>query len=468
MQVFKKMSLVPKGLKYKIIIAFALMSVIPLMTFFWILSPLLFSGGSLFGNISLSNLSFILVMAMVISILGFFLAKDMIDQVVSIAGDAKNIAEGDLNRILSTKRDDEIGDLTKSLNIMTNKIRENMDDLKNYGEKTKMINIDINRKILALSNLLQVGNLISSSAELNNTLLFILQKIKTLEDDSEAFLVIFDEASQDFKILADNAKLAGRLTFPIKQEDIASNVICIDKNNLFSKGLVKEFLRILELKNIMFTPIITGGRVYGALIFGNRQTEFVFKDDEKELLKIFAKQIAIAIENHLLSKKVKEFTVVDEITGLFNRNFITIRLDEEIKRAIVYQRPCGYLLIDIDNFKAYTASYGEAEAAVLLRALAGFLKGSISEIDKAGRLEKDQFAIVMPEKNKKQLANFAEELRKNIENKLKGIANLKTRVTVSIGVSENPIDGSNADEVMDKADKHVRNAKLLGKNRVVS
>ncbi|MDP2910950.1 MAG: hypothetical protein Q8N76_01250, partial [Candidatus Omnitrophota bacterium] len=58
-----------------------------------------------------------------------------------------------------------------------------------------------------------------------------------------------------------------------------------------------------------------------------------------------------------------------------------------------------------------------------------------------------------------QSANIAEEIRKKIETDLK-------KVTVSIGVSENPIDGSTAEELMAKAEKLAHNAKSLGKNRI--
>ena len=77
------------------------------------------------------------------------------------------------------------------------------------------------------------------------------------------------------------------------------------------------------------------------------------------------------------------------------------------------------------------------------------------------------FAIILPERNKKQAAGIAEELRKKIEIDLAKVMNVPERFTVSIGVSENPIDGSTADEVMKKAEKLVKSAKSLGKNRVV-
>ena len=73
--------------------------------------------------------------------------------------------------------------------------------------------------------------------------------------------------------------------------------------------------------------------------------------------------------------------------------------------------------------------------------------------------------MLLPEKNKKEAAHIAEELRKKIEttNLLRqGQASL----TVSCGVGENPIDGATADELFKKATAAVKEAKSLGKNRV--
>ncbi|MEE8317910.1 MAG: GGDEF domain-containing protein, partial [Candidatus Omnitrophota bacterium] len=128
--------------------------------------------------------------------------------------------------------------------------------------------------------------------------------------------------------------------------------------------------------------------------------------------------------------------------------------------------PCGYLLIDMDDFKGFCQRFGDRKAEALLKALGEILKGTVTEVDKVGRFTEDRFAIVLPERNKKQAATIAEAIRKKIEGGLDRVVTTSGKLTVSIGVSENPIDGSNADELMEKADRLLKNAKSLGKNRV--
>lgn len=466
-KMLKNISMMPKGLRYKTMIAFTLMSLIPLLVCVWLVTSYIFPNISLFLGLSLGNISLILVISIIISILGFYTAKEMIDPVIKMSDDARDIANGNVNKMINVEREDEIGDLSSSLNIMTQKIKDNMEELKAYGEKTKLINIEINKKVLALSGLLQIGNLISSSADLHTVLNFITHKLSDLEDDAVSFVMLVDEVLGDFKIAAscniDEAEAQG---LAIKKSEIALQGVIADKDNSSESPILSNILVSLDLRNVAILPIVISRKQYGLLAVANRKQDFVFKDDEKELLKVFVKQAAIAIENDLLIKKTKELAVKDELTGLYNQSFMHARLDEEIKRACMYQRPCGYLLVDVDGFEDFHEKFGESKTGTFLKLLGKMLKDSVTDVDKVGRLAADTFAIILPERNKKQSAGIAEELRKKIEIDLAKAMNVPEKFTVSIGVSENPIDGSTADELMEKAEKLMKSAKSLGKNRV--
>lgn len=451
LKILKDISMVPKGLRYKTMIGFALMSLIPTMVCAWIVITYIFPNINLFFGLSLVNISFILVVSIIISILGLYVTKEMIDPVIKMAGEARTIAEGDMTKIIDINREDEVGDLSKSLNIMTQKIKENMEELKAYGEKTKLINLEINKKVMALSGLLQIGNLISSSKELNSTLDFIIRKVSDVENDSPSFLLLMKDGANEYTVVSGcNLEEEKAIGVKLKQPDMAAGM------------LMKKF----GLKNIASIPVTAAGKLCGMLVVGNNEKDFIFAEDEKELLKVFAKQISIAVENDMLVKKSKELSVKDEVTSLYNYNYMKSRLDEEIKRAVVYQRPCGYLLVDMDDFKEFSAANGPGKAETLLKEIGDILKKSITEIDKVGRLCDDKFGIILPEKNKRQAAHVAEEIRKNIEDRLGRVIRADKKLTVSIGASENPIDGATAEELMGKAERLVHSAKSLGKNRV--
>lgn len=453
------MSMMPKGLRYKTMIAFSLMSLIPILVCSWLVITYIFPNINLLG-LSLGNMSFILFVSIFISLLGLYVTKEMIDPVIKMASDAKMIAEGDISRKIDINRQDEIGDLSNSLNIMTQKIKDNMKELKDFGEKTKLVNIEINKRVIALSSLLQIGNLISSSNELKDTVDFITQKVSDMENNAKTLMMLAIEGSDELKVVSVcNADKTLLSVLKFKKADISRDIFTVDKNTTWNPGALNSLLSIMDVKNLIVVPVVAAGKAIGLLATGNNQEGFIFTDDEKEMLKVFTKQVLIAFENDMLFRKSKELAIKDDITSLYNQNYMKSRLAEEIKRAVVYQRPCGYLLVDIDDFKNFYVANGKADSEALLKEMGGILQSSVTDIDRVGRLFEDRFAIILPERNKRQSANIAEEIRKKIETDLK-------KVTVSIGVSENPIDGSTAEELMAKAEKLARNAKSLGKNRI--
>ncbi|MBU1932916.1 MAG: hypothetical protein KKC66_03335, partial [Candidatus Omnitrophica bacterium] len=89
---FKQLSLVPKGLRYKTMIAFSLMSLIPLLICFWLATNFIFPNIDLFLGLSMGNISLILVILLFIAILGLHLTRQMIDPIVKMADEARIIA----------------------------------------------------------------------------------------------------------------------------------------------------------------------------------------------------------------------------------------------------------------------------------------------------------------------------------------------------------------------------------------
>ena len=115
-------------------------------------------------------------------------------------------------------------------------------------------------------------------------------------------------------------------------------------------------------------------------------------------------------------------------------------------------------------------NFREDEIKRALKHIAEILNEHTSEVDKVARFEEDMFAVVLPEKNKRDAVKTAEELRRRIE-----AQDIRTerqgtifKLTVSGGVSENPIDGSTYEELLKKATDSVKKAKSEGKNRIQS
>ncbi|MEK6715600.1 MAG: diguanylate cyclase [Candidatus Omnitrophota bacterium] len=172
---------------------------------------------------------------------------------------------------------------------------------------------------------------------------------------------------------------------------------------------------------------------------------------EKALDKLTARIRDNRRELDTLMQKVKNLEVRDALTGLYNESFIKTRLDEEIKRAIMYQRPCAFIIFSVDRYKELCQDLSLPEIELIFKRIAIILKESITDIDKAARLGEREFALLLPEKNKKQAQNIAEVIKKRIEEIFRAEPDKHKRITISLGVAENPIDGVNTSELISKA-----------------
>jgi diguanylate cyclase (GGDEF)-like protein len=183
---------------------------------------------------------------------------------------------------------------------------------------------------------------------------------------------------------------------------------------------------------------------------------------------VVAKVLSLALENDLLSQRLEKLEIKDALTGLYNSAFIRNRLEEEIKRAVTYQRPCAFVLLNVDDFGKVDSNFGSLVAEATLKKISYIIRDSVTEIDRVARTANNEFAIVLPERNKRQAQRIAEEIRKKIEFSFSEEQDANKRLSISGGVSENPLDGVTADELMDRAGKALAQAKADGKNRILN
>jgi diguanylate cyclase (GGDEF)-like protein len=467
----KKLSLSSQGLKYKLKISFYLMSILPLLVCIYLVSNYIVPLVGLKLDILTS-----IVVSVFIAVIGLFVIKEVFDRVISVTSEAKLIAAGDIAHRVEIDREDEIGDLGDSLNILTQRIRSNMDELTTYSEKTNEINLEIQKRVFVLSNLLQISSLITQGVSLDNIIKLTIEKSRLLADSETAYLLFREEEEEIFSVTAaDGLNAEHLLKLKVTTEGTLFDKIIhthqpltLDKDNSLSDNLAVNFYEKFGLKNTLALPVVLRKKVIAILGIGNNREGFAYKKDNIDLLDIFAKQITIAVENDRLLHRIEKLEIKDALTGLYNYAFICNSLQSEIKRAIAYQRPCAFVLIDIDDFANYQNNFGSLQTEAALKKMAHLIKGSVTEIDQVARFGDNEFAIVLPEKTKRQAKEIAEEIRKKIEFAFKEEQDTKKRITASSTVSENPLDGVESKELIDRAKELISDAKKQGGNKVLS
>ncbi|MEA4939937.1 MAG: GGDEF domain-containing protein [Christensenella sp.] len=176
-----------------------------------------------------------------------------------------------------------------------------------------------------------------------------------------------------------------------------------------------------------------------------------------------------AQRNQLLldEEKLRELSVRDSLTGLFNRRYMEETFEREIQRAQRKQLPLSVIMADIDGFKAINDKVGHVLGDNALVRVAAFLAKSIRASDVACRYGGDEFCLILPDCPPEEGIRRANALRTEVD-KLRFDPNEAgiERLTMSFGVSSFPEDGLTREALLSAADSALYTAKRAGRNRV--
>lgn len=172
--------------------------------------------------------------------------------------------------------------------------------------------------------------------------------------------------------------------------------------------------------------------------------------------------------NTLASKKKLEFSSThDELTELYNRRALGLRLNDVIDSAIRYRRSLSLLLLDIDHFKLVNDTYGHLVGDLVLKRIATVLEYSVRKSDTAARFGGEEFVVILTETALSEAKQFAENLRKAIEEQSIRIDNGdEISVTVSIGLASFPEHAKTSEALLNNADFAMYAAKIAGRNQI--
>lgn len=165
-------------------------------------------------------------------------------------------------------------------------------------------------------------------------------------------------------------------------------------------------------------------------------------------------------EQKRLEKELKEMTIRDSLTGLYNQRYFYDRMEAEVERAKRQKRPLSLLLIDLDGFKSYNDSHGHLEGDKVLQAVGEVIHECTREhVDLAFRYGGDEFMVILPEAPESQARQIAERIRETFEAKRFDL------MTMSVGLMAYR-DGQSIRKFIQFTDSMMYDAKRAGGNRV--
>lgn len=166
--------------------------------------------------------------------------------------------------------------------------------------------------------------------------------------------------------------------------------------------------------------------------------------------------------------RLRELSIRDPLTGLYNRRYLDETLDRELSRVARKRLPLGVIMLDIDHFKQFNDTHSHAAGDALLQQVGRCLLASVRAGDIACRYGGEEFLLVLPEASLEVTSQRAEHVRRagrRLHVEFQGTQ--LEAVTFSLGVAAFPLHGETGTAVLGAADAALYEAKRAGRDRAV-
>ncbi|MCK4485711.1 MAG: diguanylate cyclase [Desulfobacterales bacterium] len=198
-------------------------------------------------------------------------------------------------------------------------------------------------------------------------------------------------------------------------------------------------------------------------------SEFILKPIRLQELVVRLKRVlrerALIAQRRQMEEQLREMTITDDLTKLYNMRHFYSQLQLEMDRALRYKGSLSLLLLDLDGFKQYNDTYGHPEGDQILIRLGDVIRECLRKSDTAYRYGGDEFMVILPETRGGEARNVAERIRASFASvNPYRISDGNVDVTLSVGVVEYQ-PGEDLSGFVKKADQTMYQAKRQGGNQ---
>lgn len=357
-------------------------------------------------------------------------------------------------------------DLSERNNLLTAEIQREKDIINSFKEK--IVNYS------KLKNVVESLGANLSLAETAQTLTAESSRLFGNGEDITVILYLLHLRSGELALLA-SQKGGGPVGLKLKKGDIFDSWVIKNLQPLLVEDTKRDFRFDADkmpeegsrvIRSLISVPLVIGNKTIGILRVDSGHPH-KFRTEDLRILTAIGDVGAVAIENAQLYEHVQDLAIRDSLTGLYLRRYVLERMSQEMSRELRIKKELSFLMIDLDKFKKYNDQFGHMAGDIVLRTVAMILADYFKQAGNlVCRYGGEEFVVLLPDCSKEKALELAENIRKRIEGQDIILRREKTPVTVSIGVATFPRDAQLKDEIIQKADEALYQAKQKGRNQV--
>jgi diguanylate cyclase (GGDEF)-like protein len=212
-----------------------------------------------------------------------------------------------------------------------------------------------------------------------------------------------------------------------------------------------------EMRSVLTAPLKRSGQVVGSIsiydkVALDRFFASRFDDEDLQIFGRFVAYVERALDHALSHQESQQHRNFDEETGLPNESYLAKRLQEEISRAAGRENALALCVCRLENRDELLAEAGPGHVGRVIAALAEAMRTHLRDFDVLARIDRDEFAVMMPEPGRTpgervfELArSVADTVSKNEE------LNQPVRIGLAFGYGVHPADGADRDELLQHA-----------------
>lgn len=347
------------------------------------------------------------------------------------------------NRIFTPQEKDLIKDLAQE-------ISHNLRNTEIDQAKNQRLNVST-----ALNDL---STIFASSLRLNDGLELILKGVKKYFRFDRVRLYLTDANGRHIKSV-----LGVDVSGEVSHEDVSA---LGEQESVLLKEVFDSAATYRSTRSVLYIPLKVQRNKVGFLSFDNILSRRPIGYLDFISLQQFASQMALSIDNTRLFERVQELSNYDELTKLPVRRYFNEKFAEEIYRAKRFDLTLSLMIMDIDWFKTINDTYGHQIGDWALQEVSKVVRSCLRQTDVPCRFGGDEMVILLPRTNGDEAKLIAERLQKRITSialPSRYTAGKEVHLSISQGISSFPLDGTTADQLLEKADKALYVVKQNGR-----